>query len=367
MRIVHTFRSPVGGIFRHVRDLAMAQHAVGHEVAIVCDSTTGGDHEDRLFKTVEPFLSLGIHRIAMQRHVGIGDLMTALRAFKLIGDLAPDILHGHGAKGGFYARFFGTLLKRRRKSLGRLYSPHGGVLHYDPRSAAGRSYFLAERQLERFSDHILFVSDFERQTYISKVGTPRAPHSLVYNGLQAQEFDPVETRPDAADFLYIGMMRDLKGPDLFIEALAKTRERFPEVSAHMVGDGDDLPRYRARVAALGLAVTFHPAMPARRAFGMARVMVVPSRAEAMPYIVLEALGARRPMIATAVGGIPEIFGANSSALAQPDRDSLAALMNRAMEDRDWLSSVMPDPVRLKAEFSAATMAGHIESIYRNCA
>jgi glycosyltransferase involved in cell wall biosynthesis len=367
MRIVHTFRSPVGGIFRHVRDLAAAQHAAGHEVAIVCDSTTGGDHEDLLFKTVEPFVPLGIHRIAMQRHVGIGDLATARRAFKLIGGLEPDILHGHGAKGGFYARFFGTLLKRRRKSLGRLYSPHGGVLHYDPRSAAGRAYFLTERQLERFSDHILFVSDFERRTYLAKIGTPRAPHSLVYNGLQASEFEPVDTRPDAADFLFIGMMRDLKGPDLFIEALAKARERFPGVSAHMVGDGDDLPRYRARVAALGLAVTFHSAMPARQAFGMAHVMVVPSRAEAMPYIVLEALGAGRAMIATAVGGIPEIFGASSPALTQPTIDSLAVLMIRAMEDRRWLVSAMPNPVRLQAEFSAGTMAGHIENIYRNCA
>ncbi len=367
MRIVHTFRSPVGGIFRHVRDLASAQHAAGHEVAIVCDSTTGGEHEDRLFKSVEPYVSLGIHRIAMQRHVGIGDLRSAIRAFNLLGDLKPDVLHGHGAKGGFYARFFGTLLKRRRRSLERLYSPHGGVLHYDPRSAAGRGYFLAERQLERFSDHILFVSDFERRTYLAKVGMPRAPHSLVYNGLQASEFEPVETRPDAADFLYIGMMRDLKGPDLFIEALAQVRDRFPAVSAHMVGDGDGLPRYRERVSRLGLAVTFHAAMPARLAFGMAHVMVVPSRAEAMPYIVLEALGAGRPMIATAVGGIPEILGANSPALAEPTTDSLATLMIRAMENRDWLAASMPDARRLEQDFSAAAMAGRIESIYRKSA
>lgn len=367
MRIVHTFRSPVGGIFRHVRDLASAQHAAGHEVAIVCDSTTGGDHEDRLFKSVEPFVSLGIHRIAMQRHIGIGDLASATRAFNLIGSLRPDVLHGHGAKGGFYARFFGTLLKRRRRSPVRIYSPHGGVLHYDQRSSTGRSYFMVERQLERFSDHILFVSDFERSTYVAKIGMLRAPHSLVYNGLQAAEFEPVEPQAGAADFLYIGMMRDLKGPDLFIEALAKTRERFPSVSARMVGDGDDLPRYRARVDELGLAATFHPAMPARQAFAMANVIVVPSRAEAMPYIVLEALAAGRPMIATAVGGIPEILGAGSPALAQPTIDNLAAQMIRAMEDRQWLASAMPNRAALQAEFSAATMAGRIESVYRNCA
>ena len=46
LRIVHCFRSPVGGIFRHVRDLTDAQIAAGHEVGIICDSTTGGDYED---------------------------------------------------------------------------------------------------------------------------------------------------------------------------------------------------------------------------------------------------------------------------------------------------------------------------------
>ena len=49
LRIVHCFRSPVGGIFRHVRDLTEAQVAAGHLVGIVCDSTTGGDFEERLF------------------------------------------------------------------------------------------------------------------------------------------------------------------------------------------------------------------------------------------------------------------------------------------------------------------------------
>ena len=49
-------------------------------------------------------------------------------------------------------------------------------------------------------------------------------------------------------------------------------------------------------------------MPVREAFKLGRIMVVPSRAESMPYVVLEAAGARVPMVATDVGGIPEIFG-----------------------------------------------------------
>ena len=72
----------------------------------------------------------------------------------------------------------------------------------------------------RFTDYLLFVSDYERRTYRRKVGEPPIPNTLVYNGLRAAEFEPVATQPDAADLLYIGMMRDLKGPDIFIDALA---------------------------------------------------------------------------------------------------------------------------------------------------
>ena len=124
------------------------------------------------------------------------------------------------------------------------------------------------------------------------------------------------------------MMRDLKGPDLFIDALARaeTADRARSSAPSMVGDGDDLPKYKAQVAALGLAdrVVFHPPMPARQAFALARIIVVPSRAEAMPYIVLEALAAGMPMIASAVGGIPEIFGPDSPALVRPDAGEIAA-------------------------------------------
>ena len=76
LRIVHCFRNPVGGIFRHVRDLVDAQIASGHEVGIVCDSTTGGAYEEQLFKSIEPKLALGLTRVAMQRHIGPGDAIA---------------------------------------------------------------------------------------------------------------------------------------------------------------------------------------------------------------------------------------------------------------------------------------------------
>ncbi|PAP91730.1 glycosyltransferase family 4 protein [Mesorhizobium wenxiniae] len=366
LRIVHCFRSPVGGIFRHVRDLTEAQVAAGHAVGIVCDSTTGGDFEEHLFEQMKGKIALGIHRTPMQRHVGPGDLASAWRTFGLIKGLRPDVLHGHGAKGGAYARLFGSLLRVSRSRVARLYSPHGGSLHYDETTATGKLFFALERFMARFTDYLLFVSDYERQTYHRKVGEPPIPNNLVYNGLSAAEFEPVRTEQNAADVLYIGMMRDLKGPDIFIDALvlAGTRLGRP-VKAVMVGDGDDLPRYHAQVKRLGLEghTRFLPPMPARKAFALAELVIVPSRAEAMPYIVLETLAAGKSMIATAVGGIPEIFGTGSPALIRPDPRELSNKMSAALADLNAYGSLMPDSADLKTRFGADVMAAAIETAY----
>jgi glycosyltransferase involved in cell wall biosynthesis len=366
LRIVHCFRSPVGGIFRHVRDLTEAQAAAGHLVGIVCDSSTGGDFEERLFEELKPSLALGVSRTPMQRHIGPGDIAAAWRAYRIIKELQPDILHGHGAKGGVYSRAFGSLLRVFRSSVARLYTAHGGSLHYDERTVTGKLFFALERLMARFTDYILFVSEYERGAFHRKVGEPDRPSRLVYNGLREAEFETVPAAPGAADFLYIGMMRDLKGPDLFIDALARAEMRLGrKVTAVMVGDGEHLFRYEAQVKRLGLEdhVRFLKPMPARQAFALAAVVVVPSRAEAMPYIVLEALAAGKPMIATAVGGIPEIFGAGSPAIVRPDAGELAGRMADALADPASFSAKMPDAAELKARFGVKVMAAEIEKAY----
>jgi glycosyltransferase involved in cell wall biosynthesis len=366
LRIVHCFRSPVGGIFRHVRDLVTAQAAAGHEVGIICDSSTGGELEDRYFDEIRGSLALGISRITIRRQIGPGDLAAGWRTYKLIKALRPDVLHGHGAKGGALARLFGSFLRVSRYCVARLYSPHGGVLHYDAATTKGRVLFSVERLLGRFTDHVLFVSDYERRTFVRKVGEPRSASSLVYNGLKASEFEPVQTANDAADLLYIGMMRDLKGPDIFIDALAAASAQLGrELTAVMVGDGDDLPRYKQQALKLGLSgrITFLAPMPARQAFALARIVVVPSRAEAMPYIVLEALAARKTMIASAVGGIPEVFEAGSPALVEPTVASVSSAMVAALSNEAAFAAHMPSPEDLRARFGADVMAADVERAY----
>jgi len=367
LRIIHCFRSPVGGIFRHVRDLAERHSQQGHAVGIVCDSSTGGAYEDALFESIRPHLALGLTRLPMQRSISPSDLSAGVKSYREIKALRPDVLHGHGAKGGAYARLAGTFLRASGYCVARFYSPHGGSLHYDPGSTKGRVFFAIERFLERMTDRLVFVCDYEGNVYARKIGAPRTGSQTVYNGLRAAEFEPVGLSEPAVDFLYIGMMRDLKGPDVFIDAFVEA-ERLSKrpLSALMVGDGDDKPRYQSALQTLGLAylVTMRPAMPAREAFAMARTVVVPSRAEAMPYIVLEAVAGGKPVIATRVGGIPEILGKDSAALVEPgSAPSLAAAMSEAVLDPSSLNAAMPDWAQFAQRFSVETMADGVMSAY----
>jgi len=135
----------------------------------------------------------------------------------------------------------------------------------------------------------------------------------------------------------------------------------------MIGDGADRDRYAAMLTQRGLGrrLGLLPAMPVREAFSRSSIVVVPSRNEAMPYIVIEALAAGKTVIASRVGGIPEILGADSDALVPPGNASaLAGTMAKPLTVPDWSTDTMPPPDAFRHKFSATVMAQGILDLYR---
>lgn len=364
MRIVHVVRAPAGGVLRHISDLALEQSALGHEVGVVCDLYANGAIEEDRLRALDAGLALGVTRIPIKRGIGIADLTAGRGVHNAVKALSPDVVHGHGAKGGAFARAPGLF----GKGPARFYSPHGGSLHYARGSAEGRIYFAVERLLERATGSIVFVSEYEAEAYRSKVGPPRCRTRLIYNGLSDGEFEPVPQQADAADVLFVGHMRDLKGVDVLISALALAHDHGRKVSALLVGAGEDRAGYEARVREIGLAghIRFADPMPARAAFGLGRLMVVPSRAESLPYIVLEAVAARLPLIASRVGGIPEILGTDAEELVAPgDAEALAGALMRdlsAPEEAERRAALRHEAIRDR--FSKGRMAQDILALYK---
>lgn len=315
LNILHVLRTPVGGLFRHVLDLARGQIARGHRVGIVADRDSGGPAADSALAEIVPSLALGLSRTPMRRAPGPWDLPALLHVMRLIRETQADVVHGHGAKGGAFVR----LAPKTGRAI-RVYTPHGGTLHYDPTTLSGRLFLGTEKLLMPRGDLYVFESAYSAGIFRKKVATPKSLARVVHNGLSEAEFSPIDLRPDATDLLFIGELRLLKGVDVLISAIAQLRNRGRAISATIVGAGPDRPQFEADAGRYDVSdlVRFAGAMPARQAFALGRVLVVPSRAESLPYIVLEAAAAGKPQIATSVGGIPEIFGSQAGRLVPPD-------------------------------------------------
>jgi glycosyltransferase involved in cell wall biosynthesis len=328
LRIVHVTRTPVGGIFRHILDVASGQAARGHNVGIVCDSTTGGARAEAALAAIAPQMKLGVSRLAMQRELGPADVTGFVHVSRHLASLNPDVLHGHGAKGGAFVRLMSA------PAAIRVYTPHGGSLHYGRHTLRGIVYGAIERLLSLRTELFLFESAFARKAYEAMVGAPRGIVRVVPNGISAAEMTPVAPDPGAANLLSVGEFRHIKGTDVLIDALAELHRSGRRVSLAIAGDGEESQALRDQVARLGLtdAIRFLGHTPARQAFAHGRLLVVPSRADSLPYVVIEAGGAGIPIIASGVGGIPEILGPDAKVVPPAHPARLALAIAAALDD-----------------------------------
>lgn len=365
LRILQILRAPVGGLFRHVYDLTHELAARGHEIGILADSLhTDALTEERLGR-LRPLARLGIHSLPIPRVFGIEDTTTPFKVRKLADELGIDVLHGHGAKGGLNARL-ARIGARQRVAL---YTPHGGVLNYRSGSPAGAAFRLIERLLIGATDAIVFESAFAQAAYKAQVIDPACPAPVIHNGLMPAEFEPITPDADAADFVFIGEFRAVKGITYLLDALARVRA--PDgrpATLVMAGGGPDLEAVKAQIVGLGLArrVTLVGVKPARPTLHLGRIAVVPSLAESLPYVILEAASAGRPVIATDVGGAQEIFGPTTpSLIPAADSAALQRAMQAALDDPDAASrEAALRLTHVRAGFSIARMTDQIEALYR---
>ncbi len=334
LRILHVFRAPLGGLFRHVLDLARGQAQRGHDVGIFCDATTGGNRADEVFAELSDTMTLGITRVPMSRYPSLTDARAQMSEMAVRARLDPDIVHCHGSKGGLYGRLPALLSPRRRYATA--YTPHGGSFNYKPGGNEHKIYMAVERLLERATDMFLFESRFIAGRFEAYIGhLPRTDHRIVLNGISEPEFEPIDHTHATFDLVYLGELRSAKGIDTLIDALSLLKSRdalTPRIL--IVGSGPDEAALKALTVSRGIAgqCVFEPPGPIRKALSRGHVMVVPSRAESLPYVILEAAAAAQPLVSTDVGGINEIYGPDHKDRLIPTNDPviLAAAIARAL-------------------------------------
>jgi glycosyltransferase involved in cell wall biosynthesis len=298
----------------------------------------------------EPLFARGTPPVNLELS-GPPRLGALLKVRRYIAQLRPQVVHTHlgtsDMVGGVTARSLGI--------------PMVSTIHAMDWSREGRSYDVKRRIVKLCAARVIAVSDSARASYLERGWARPEQIVTIHNGIDVTPAPGAgaEVRRELgleADALVVGMVSGLrpeKAHDVAIEAIGLIRERHPKLRLLVVGQGHLREQIEQQAAALGGTVVFAGGRPdVMRVFDAIDICLHPSRADAFPTTLIEAMAASVPVIATAVGGIPEIVSDGITGLLTPAPPSAPAIAAQ-------LSAVIDDPVR-RRELAEAGRRAYLE-------
>jgi glycosyltransferase involved in cell wall biosynthesis len=316
-----------GGTTIHTRALALALLEQGHEVHVVAARTPDGSGEEEREGVL-------VHRVKNPFTA-----WSAIYTGKLVKDL--DVVHGHGdnAYGHLKMRSFPTVVKMHStwsaelKHYRELGSGVGTLL-------AMRAHVRMDKYCARNADHLICITEVIAGETRRAYGVPRDRMTVVHNGVDLPAFrDAASQRDGTRDrldlegltVLYAGRLVPHKGVGDLVEAMAGL-----DAELLVVGDGPSRAGLEARARDLGVKATFtgfidHREVPAH--YAAADIVCYPSLYEPLGNVVLEAMAAGKPIVATDAGGMGEVYEPGTGSLVQPgDVAAIQGALEGLVED-----------------------------------
>ena len=311
----------IGGSQRHVLDLASAMQSRGHQVQIY----TGKRGPFSELVEAEGLTAISIPSLSVSLFSPAADLAAIKCLIDELQKYEPDVLTVHSSKSGLIGR-----IVAKRLSVACVYTLHGVAFGPSVQRKQRVAALAAELLLRPLADHVIAVSEFDRSQAIKMKVASASRITTIRNGLPFKPpTDQREERPSTGrSVTRIAMVARFSVPkrhDLLIEALARLPQSHPWTLG-LVGDGEstDDAVNQARRLDLTDRITFHGLLTDVEPVVQASDLVVLlSDREGLPISIGEALRAGRPVLASAVGGIPEVVSSeNGWLVTRGDADSL---------------------------------------------
>ena len=313
---------------------------------------------------------------ALGREVApLADLTALAELVRLIRRERPAIVHTHTSKAGFIGRLAAVIARAPAV----IHQPHGHIFYgyYSPRRTA--VFTALERQAARWTDRIITLTDRGAQEHLAR-GIGRAEQYVaVPSGVPTAELRAAapprgEARarlgldPDAFIVVGLGRLVPIKGFDLLARALPAVVAQIPSARVLLVGDGAERAHLGAIAASMGIAERLRmtgETTDVASYLAAADVVAVPSRNEGMGRVIVEAMALGLPVVATAVGGIPDVVtDGECGRLVEPeDVDALAAALIELGRDPALRRKLGEAAVRRAEAFSTAVASEKLLAVY----
>lgn len=368
MHWTESFHPRIGGMEVFVRHLVAAQRERGHACEVITSALPGAPDVERID-------GCAVHRLPFHRALAARSLpMIRSVQEQAAGRLAafePDVVHLHTSQ----ASAFFLMRISRGRPMPIVYTAHDGFLaplHSVPTSLLGSVLAGANR--------VVAPSDFVARALAASFPDSRGALVRIHGSLPApaepKQCAPhdVAAAPTVARLVALGRLTRDKGFDTLLDALARIGPDTPAWRAEIAGDGPEATRLRALIAHFGLESrvrlcgwTAPDVVPTW--LGSAAMLVVPSRwQEPFGLVALQAMQCGIPVIASRVGGLPEIVAEGvSGLLVEPDDPpALAAAIDRLLRDADARGRMgMAAKARAESAFAWEDLVVAYETIYED--
>jgi glycosyltransferase involved in cell wall biosynthesis len=340
-------RLNMGGPALHVAYLTEGLRKRGYDTTLVAGSLARGEDSMAFVADAHGVEIVQIDELGREISP-LRDLMATIRLAKLIRKERPQILHTHTAKAGTVGRVAARLAGSRKPPIV-VHTFHGHVLRGYFGPVRSLLFRLLERWLAAGTTALIAVSPQVRDDLVSLGVAPRERFVVIRLGIELDERVAPELngRGESRRYLgipgdrftvgWIGRMTAVKRTDDVLIAFKSLRDSGVDAVLCMVGDGPDRLPLEQRAHELGVArnTVFlgyqEDVAPFYAAFD---VLVLPSGNEGTPVTVIEALAAERPVVATRVGGVPDVVrdGEDGFLVEAGATDDLADRLGRLARD-----------------------------------
>lgn len=348
------------GIFGSPERLIVGQITHAQKYAGIPVSYRKGGLENAF---VSELTCLKIPHLELAEHF-TGDLSTAVRLAAMIRQYRPSLVVTHEYKSNLYG-----YLASRITGV-----PH--LIHYHGATAEDvkvRLYNSIDRWVLRRAQGIVTVSNETKRRLVA-VGVAEAKINVVINAVAESAFEKVpfvndEFEPSEPFAVCAGRLSREKGVDILIEALALLKGEGTKLNLLIYGEGPEEARIKSLIERHGLGdfvklVGFLKDL--RGPFGAAAFLVIPSRSEGFPLVLLEAWAQGTPVVATPVGGLPDLIADNENGILAKgaDSQSLVEAIHRALRMSDFKSRCGAAGRRgVIDKYNFETQVARLEEIY----
>lgn len=312
--VLHVIGDPVGGARLHIHTLINGFDPSLYTVSYAYSTLAVDSSFEQQIPNLRVLLNTEVP-LTIYKKPHVIDVLNIIKLCRTVIEKKVDIIHGHGAKGGLYARVVGRVTGAKT-----VYTLHGGVAHDMFSAFEGFIYSIVERTFKVFTNYYIFESNYTKDAFVRKFGKINSKWSVVYNGIDVSEvkamaqLPPVDLNDQCDQKVFrvgvFGMLREQKGQQFAIRAIKKLLDNGYNVSLHLFGDGPDRMRLNRLVSSLdvGEFVYFYgDVRQAPRYMALMDAILIPSLFESFGYVALEAALIGRPVVASAVGGLLEIL------------------------------------------------------------